>query len=68
MSHLSELTFVKAFLSFSIFKVLANEKHLKDEMIYLLPYTTAEIGFLHLQQENYEQVLLASSHTYYPIY
>jgi len=36
-------------------QVLANQRHLKDEMIYLLPYTTAEVGFLHLLQENYEQ-------------
>ena len=25
-------------------------------MVYLLPYTTAEVGFLHLQQENYDLV------------
>ena len=36
--------------------MIANQKYLKDEMVYLMPYTTAEIGFLHLQLERYEQV------------
>jgi len=36
-------------------KVLNNHKGLKDEMVYILPYATAELGFMHMQMQNYEQ-------------
>jgi len=36
-------------------EVIANQKCLKEELVYLMPYTMAEVGFLHLQQENYSE-------------